>query len=208
MKQSLPGVAGWRWMLGLAAGLLLVACGRLEDTRVRESAALAPAPLAEPAAAPTPTLMKKFIEETQVAAAVATEAVLPAPTYPLPTMPPEPTRIPVLGFLKDCTEKYRHSLLQTNCWVGAEGDGYVSVYAGASKDDPEKGLIMVQRMDADGMGVEQGIVYETPVRGGSIAIVQVVYPYVEVYNAAEEHFVFNLVTREWVAGLPTATPDQ
>ncbi|MDQ2806826.1 MAG: hypothetical protein M3Z04_07905 [Chloroflexota bacterium] len=98
-----------------------------------------------------------------------------------------------------------------SCWHGTVAG--VRLYLDAGKDafitDPQQGLLVVA--EADTVAPPDGFpVYKTPQRLGEVRIVavngtQVVLEPV-VAPPAPVSFVFDLTTRQWLSGFPSASP--
>ncbi|XSG73506.1 hypothetical protein ACP8Y2_15090 [Herpetosiphon llansteffanensis] len=188
--------------INLSIGLLLVfaACGRTNtQPAVQPASQSGQIAVVHTATAivPSPTLAKKFVFDTQVAMSIKTELALSPTPYVLDiTFPSTSTILP--DELSNSCELWRN-FIPSNCWISERRN--VAVQAGVQTLDPQQGRILVYN---DGLAA-----YDTPERLGSIKIYAVEYPIVDVYTNTT-HILFNLETRQWLAGdgtpLPTATP--
>ena len=162
---------------------LLTACGVADTTQPQ-----ATQESAQQGVTVTPTLMKKFIFDTQVAVDLATEQVQTAPPLPPATFPPSPTLgADRLGTDQDCG--LLREFIPQNCWKS--DSRRMGVQAGYRIEDDAQGAIQVI--------TDQMVIYSTPQRVGAVELKSVNYPYAVVFTGTLE-FTFNLDTRRWVTG--------
>lgn len=117
---------------------------------------------------------------------------------------PEPTTTFVTGITRDCWEVYPHVLVPRNCLTEQVDDRYIIVYAGARKNMPEQGLLIMESISLDGTLGTPARFYYTPTQNGWIEIEDIVGHIVHLIAQDGSRFVFDTSIHNWI--VPTATP--
>src|SRR5580765_160823 len=95
-------------------------------------------------------------------------------------------------------------ILDDNHWYGTVAGQKYHVCAGAEKEHPSQGVIMVERREADSGELTH---YDTSVQEGKIRIVDVIGGVITLRSEEGTTLYFDLATRQWVSsGSPTVAP--
>ena len=135
----------------------------------------------------------------------------PPPTAPpFPTEPPPPHHPTGNGDIYDTAggENPTANMIRTlNFWQGTLGGQKVYVFAGAVKETPAQGMILLQVWPPSGehSGIQlEG--YGTPTQAGWVRVTDVTGARLTLRASSGATFIFDLTTRQWVGLTPGPSP--
>lgn len=166
-----------------------------------------------PAGTATATINILARDATAAAAATAVQqrvetAVARPSATSIRVFTPYPTPEPVQfepGIYEDC-ESARLVMLTRNCWADRLDNQIIGASAGALLAEPAQGVLAVATWNLNLTESSGDEYYETPLRAGTVRIVQANIPYLTVQANDGTLFTFNVLTRQWELSQPIVTP--
>jgi hypothetical protein len=191
-------------MIGCLVTLLagLSGCGSTPGAAAQAPAGTATATIDIPARDATAAVAATAVQQ-HVATAVARPSATSITVFtPYPT--PEPVQFEP-GIYEDCASA-RLVRRTRNCWADRRSNQIIGASAGALLAEPAQGVLAVATWNRN-MTESSGDEYdETPLRAGTVRIVQAHTPYLTVQANDGTQVTFNVLTRQWELPQPTVTP--
>lgn len=210
MTQRISQRVAHRWRvrtlltIGCLVTLLvgLSGCGVTSDAAAQAPAGTATMTINIPARDATAATAATAVQQ-QIETAVARPSATSISAFtPYPT--PEPVQFEP-GIYEDC-ESARLVMITRNCWADRLNNQIIGASAGALLAEPAQGVLAVATWNLNMTESSGDEYYETPLRAGTVRIVQANPPYLTVQANDGTQFTFNVITRQWELSQPTVTP--
>lgn len=122
----------------------------------------------------------------------------PPPLSAIPSPPPFTGEAWPQGIIQDAQAPYPQALyIIANLYQLDRGTNHIQVYAGADREDPSQGLVIVRVTPFDLRSATTDV-YRTPTRAGTLRVVSAAGDRVTLTSTSGATFVFDIATRRFV----------
>lgn len=187
----------------LISGVTVITASYALSASNEQQSTISQAPLAQPlqprpARTPPPLPPRKQRIQDEFNARRSASSATPPSLSAIPTPPPFSGEPWPQGIIEDVQVPYPQALyIVTNAYQVDRGREHVQVFAGADREDPAQGLVIVRVTPFDLSNATTNV-YRTPIKTGTLRAVSATGDRVTLTTAGGTTFVFDIAARRFI----------